>query len=74
MAATRRTRIERSFDPEAVRQLKASAERDLALGGPSLAAHAFRAGLVDEYHLLLTPIIVGGGKRALPETCAKSST
>ncbi|HYP56188.1 MAG TPA: dihydrofolate reductase family protein [Solirubrobacterales bacterium] len=67
-ATTRRTRIERSFDPEAVGQLKASAERDLAIGGPSLAAHAFRAGLVDECHLFLAPIIVGGGKRALPES------
>jgi dihydrofolate reductase len=66
-AATRRTRIERSFDPEAVRQLKASAARDLTIGGPGLAAHAFRAGLIDECHLFLAPIIVGGGKRALPE-------
>ncbi|HEX9967684.1 MAG TPA: dihydrofolate reductase family protein [Solirubrobacterales bacterium] len=66
-ATTRRTRIERSFDPEAVRQLKDSAERDLAIGGASLAAHAFRAGLVDECHLFLAPIVVGGGKRALPE-------
>ncbi|HEX5761841.1 MAG TPA: dihydrofolate reductase family protein [Solirubrobacterales bacterium] len=67
-ASTRRTRIERSFDPEAVRQLKASAERDLAIGGgPGLAAHAFRAGLVDECDPFLVPIIVGGGKRMLPE-------
>ena len=61
-----RTRIERDFDPEAVRQLKASAERDLSVGGPDLAAHAFRAGLVDEVHLFLTPIVVGGGKHCLP--------
>jgi dihydrofolate reductase len=62
-----RTRIERDFDPDAVRQLKASAERDLSVGGPGLAAEAFRAGLVDEIHLFLTPIIVGGGTRALPD-------
>jgi dihydrofolate reductase len=62
-----RTRIERDFDPEAVRQMKASAERDITVGGPVLAAQAIKAGLVDEYHLFLTPIIVGGGKRSLPE-------
>jgi dihydrofolate reductase len=61
-----RTRIERDFDPEAVRQLKAASERDLSVGGPELAAHAFRAGLIDEVQLLLTPIAVGGGKRSLP--------
>ena len=66
-APTRRTRIEREFDPEAVRQLKATAERDLGVGGPELAALAFHAGLVDEVHLFATPLIVGGGKRALPE-------
>jgi dihydrofolate reductase len=62
-----RTRIERDFDPEAVRRLKASAERDLAVGGPELAAQAFRAGLVDEVQLFISPITVGGGKRALPD-------
>jgi dihydrofolate reductase len=61
-----RTRIERDFDPEAVRRLKASSERDVTVGGPELAAHAFRAGLVDECHLFLAPIAVGAGKRALP--------
>jgi dihydrofolate reductase len=61
-----RTRIERDFDPEAVRQLKASAGRDLSLGGPELAAQAIEAGLVDEYHLFLTPIVLGGGKPSLP--------
>jgi dihydrofolate reductase len=66
-ASSARTRIERDFDPEAVRQLKAGAERDLSVGGPELAAHAIRAGLVDEYRLFLTPIVVGGGKPALPE-------
>jgi dihydrofolate reductase len=63
---TPRTRIERDFDPEAVQRMKASAERDLTVGGPELAAHAFRAGLVDECHLFLAPIVVGGGKRSLP--------
>ena len=62
-----RTRIERDFDPDAVRQMKASAGRDLTVGGPDLAAQAFRAGLVDECQLFLTPVIVGGGKRALPD-------
>jgi len=62
-----RTRIERAFDPEAVRQMKASAERDLSIGGPELAARAFRAGLVDECRLFLSPIVVGGGKPALPD-------
>ena len=62
-----RTRIEGEFDPEAVRQLKASAERDLVVGGPELAAHAFRAGLVDECQLFLSPIVVGSGKPALPD-------
>jgi riboflavin biosynthesis pyrimidine reductase len=62
-----RTRLERDFDPEAVRQLKAAADRDLAVGGPELAAHAFRAGLVDELHLFVAPIVVGGGKKSLPD-------
>jgi dihydrofolate reductase len=61
-----RTRIEREFDPESVRQMKASSERDISLGGPELAAQAIRAGLVDEYHLFLHPIVVGGGKASLP--------
>ena len=65
--STARTRIERDFDPEAVRQMKASADRDLIVGGPELAAHAFKAGLVDECHLFVTPIIVGGGKQSLPD-------
>ncbi len=62
-----RTRIERDFDPEAVRQLKASADRDVTVGGPELAAQALRAGLVDECHFFLSPIVVGGGKRSLPD-------
>jgi dihydrofolate reductase len=65
--STARTRLERAFDPDAVRRLKASADADLSVGGPRLAAHAFRAGLVDECHLFLTPILVGGGTRALPD-------
>jgi dihydrofolate reductase len=66
-ASSARTQIERDFDPDAVRQMKAAADRDITVGGPDLAAHAFRAGLIDECQLLLTPIIVGGGKRALPD-------
>ena len=66
-ADTARTRIERDFDPDAVRRLKASAERDLTVGGPHLAAQALQAGLVDEYQLFLAPMIVGGGNQALPD-------
>jgi len=66
-AATARTRIERDFDPETVRQLKASAERDITVGGPDLAAQAIRAGLVDELQLFVAPVVVGGGKRSLPD-------
>ena len=65
--STARTRIEREFDPEAVRRMKAAAERDLTVGGPALAAHAFRARLVDECHLFLAPVVVGGGKQSLPD-------
>jgi dihydrofolate reductase len=61
-----RTRIERAFDPEAVRQLKGTAERDLLVGGPGLAAQAISAGLVDECHLFVVPVVVGGGTRFLP--------
>jgi dihydrofolate reductase len=59
-----RTRIERQFDLEAVRQLKGEAERDLTIGGPELAAGALRAGLVDEVGLFVAPVLVGGGKPA----------
>jgi dihydrofolate reductase len=62
-----RTRIERGFDPEAVRQLKAAAGADLSVGGPGLAAEALKAGLVDALHLFLSPVVVGGGNRALPD-------
>jgi dihydrofolate reductase len=63
---TARTRIERSFDPDAVRDLKSSATQDLTVGGPDLAGHAFRAGLVDECQVLVYPVFVGSGKPALP--------
>jgi dihydrofolate reductase len=66
-AGSARTRIERDFDPETVRQLKASAERDITVGGPDLAAQAIEAGLVDEFQLFVAPVVVGGGKRALPD-------
>ena len=62
-----RTRLERVFDPEAIRQLKASAGSDLSIGGPGLAAEAIKAGLVDECHLFVNPVVVGGGVRALPD-------
>ncbi len=65
--STRKTQLERTFDPEAVRQLKETVEQDILIGGPGLAAHAFRAGLIDECQLFLTPILVGGGKPSLPD-------
>jgi dihydrofolate reductase len=65
--STARTRIERSFDPDAVRQLKADAVRDITIGGPEIAATAIRAGLVDELHCFLVPIVIGRGKPALPD-------
>jgi dihydrofolate reductase len=61
-----RTRIERDFDPEAVRQMKAPARGDISVGGPDLAAQAIKAGLVDEWHLFVAPIVVGGGTQSLP--------
>ena len=66
-ASSAKTRIEREFDPEAVRQKKATAARDLTVGGHELAAQAIEAGLVDEYQLFVVPVIVGGGKRSLPD-------
>ena len=65
--ASARTRIEREFDPEAVLELKARAVRDITVGGPDLAGQAIKAGLVDELHLFVVPIVVGGGKRSLPD-------
>lgn len=62
-----RTRIEREFDPEAVRQLRADARYDITVNGPELAAHALRAGLVDEIHMFVCPAVVGAGKRFLPD-------
>ena len=64
--STARTRIERNFDPESVRQMKARAARDITVGGAALAAEAIKAGLVDECHLIITPVVVGGGKKSLP--------
>jgi dihydrofolate reductase len=69
-ASTPRTRIERDFDPDKVRELKASAAADISVGGPDLAAHAFRAGLVDECHLFVAPAVVGGGTRLFPNVRA----
>src|SRR5260370_5735337 len=65
-AASARTRIARDFDPGAIRQIKARGGRDISVGGTDLAAQAIRAGLVDEFHLFLVPIVVGGGKPSLP--------
>jgi dihydrofolate reductase len=62
-----RTRIERRFDPDAVRRLKTSTNRDLGVGGPTLAAYALGAGLVDEIHLFVVPVAVGGGIRFFPD-------
>ena len=66
-ASTAKTRIEPRFDPDAVRRIKADAERDLSVGGAHLAGQAIEAGLVEELHLFLVPTIVGGGSRALPD-------
>jgi len=62
-----RTRIERGFEPDAVRRMKVSAGSDITVGGPELASQAIKAGLVDEYHLFVTPVVVGGGKQSLPD-------
>jgi dihydrofolate reductase len=64
--STARTRLERELVPDAIRELKARSDRDLSVGGPGLASSAFAAGLIDECHLFVTPIIVGGGTRSLP--------
>src|ERR687886_543438 len=64
--STPKTRLEREFDPQAVRDLKAQLPHDISVGGPTLAAHAIRAGLVDEIHLFVVPIVIGGGKQVLP--------
>ena len=62
-----RTRIQPSFDPDAIRRMKTTASRDISIGGPTLAAQAIRAGLVDEFHLFIAPVVVGGGNPYLPE-------
>ena len=62
-----RTRIEREFDPDAVRGLKANAEYDITVDGPELAAQAIRAGLVDEFQMIVCPVVVGSGKRFFPD-------
>ena len=64
--STARTRLERDFDPVAVREMKARSERDITVGGAELAAQAIGTGLVDEIHLIISPVMVGGGKKALP--------
>jgi dihydrofolate reductase len=64
--SSKKTRLEREFDPEAIRRRVTEAESDISIGGPGLAAEAIRAGLVDEYHLFINPIVVGGGTAALP--------
>lgn len=61
-----KTHIVRDFDPDSVQRMKASSERDISIGGPNIAAQAIKAGLVDEIHLFVTPILVGGGKPSLP--------
>jgi dihydrofolate reductase len=64
--STPKTRLEREFDPQAVRDLKAQLPHNISVAGPNLAAQAIRAGLVDEVQLLVIPVILGGGKRVLP--------
>jgi dihydrofolate reductase len=64
--STDRTRLERRFDPDSIRTMKDAASRDLTVGGANLAAHAFRANLIDECHLFISPVVVGGGKPSLP--------
>jgi dihydrofolate reductase len=65
--STANTRLERRFDPAAVRQLKAEAGKDLTIGGANLATEAFKAGLIDECQLFILPVSVGGGKPGLPQ-------
>lgn len=65
--STKRTRFEREFDPDLVRELKSSVIGDLSIGGPELAAEAFAAGLIDECQMFVVPVIVGGGKPAFPD-------
>ena len=67
IVSTPNTRLEREFDPQTIRDLKAQSPHDLSIAGPTLAAHAIRASLVDEYHLLVVPAMLGGGIRVLPQ-------
>lgn len=62
-----RTRIERIFHLDEIRRMKANAERDISVGGPNLTAHAINAGVVDEYHLFVNPVVLGGGESYLPD-------
>ena len=71
---TSRTQLIRNFEPSAIQTLKSTLESDISIGGPELAAHAFRTGMVDECHFYIAPIVVGGGKRALPENLAVGLT
>jgi riboflavin biosynthesis pyrimidine reductase len=66
IVSTPKTRLEREFHPQVARELKAQSPLDISVAGPTLAAHAIRTGLVDEYHLLVVPAMLGGGKRVLP--------
>jgi dihydrofolate reductase len=65
--SSRKTRLEREFDPDEIRRMKAANARDISVGGPGLASQALAAGLVDECHLFVSPMLVGGGTRAFPE-------
>jgi riboflavin biosynthesis pyrimidine reductase len=65
-ASSAKTRIERRFDPRMIQEMKSNERRDITEGCPNLAAQAFKAGLVDEYQLFLTPVALGGGKPSLP--------
>ena len=72
IVSTPKTRLEREFDPQVIRDLKAQLPHDVSVGGPTLAAQAIRTGLVDEYHLFVVPAMIGGGVRVLPgSVCAR---
>jgi dihydrofolate reductase len=72
IVSTSKTCLEREFDPQLIRALKAQLPHDVSVGGPTLAAHAIRTGLVDEYHLFVVPMAIGGGRRVLPsDVCVK---
>jgi RibD C-terminal domain len=70
-ASTAKSRLERRFDPDSIRRMKEAASRDLTVAGPNLAAHAFRARLIDECHLFIDPVVVGRGKPSLPQRPAR---